>query len=77
VRLCGSEKQADGYDNRFRARVREIIYLGDHVRVRLAIDDTTELMAKVPIDSADAALSPDAQVVVAWSAGDCHAFAPE
>ncbi len=77
VRLCGSDKQADGYDNRFPARVREIIYLGDHVRVRLALDDATELMAKVPIDSADASLAPDAKILVAWRAGDCRAFAPE
>ncbi len=64
-------------DNRFPATVREIIYLGDHVRVRLVALGGDELTAKLPAAGLGADIAPGAEVAVSWSAGDCHAFAPE
>jgi putative spermidine/putrescine transport system ATP-binding protein len=58
------------------ATVAEVIYLGDHVRVRLALEGGLELVAKRPAAAA-AGLAPGASVAVAWQPGDAIAFAPD
>jgi putative spermidine/putrescine transport system ATP-binding protein len=59
--------------NAFEARVREIIYHGDHVRVRVALPGGESLFVKAD-RLPRAYLQPDAAVTVAWSPDDCRAF---
>ena len=63
--------------NEFPAEVREVIYLGDHVRVRVAALGVDEINAKVPISLLAADVTPGAAVTIAWDAEDCQAFKPE
>jgi len=63
--------------NRFRATVRETIYLGDHVRIRLVVFGTTEIMAKVPTGTVGVEATPGDEVFVQWRSEDCLAFSPE
>jgi putative spermidine/putrescine transport system ATP-binding protein len=65
---------AAGCANALRARVEDVIYLGDHARVRLRVLDTTELVAKLPIREADAAVTRGDAVDVGWRAEDARAF---
>ncbi len=63
--------------NEFPAEVREVIYLGDHVRVRVAALGVDEINAKVPVSRLAADVTPGAAVTIAWDAADCQAFKPE
>ncbi|GIX10243.1 ABC transporter ATP-binding protein [Elioraea sp.] len=68
---------ADLSEDAIPARVLETIYLGDHVRVRLALEGGAEVMAKRPIAAADPRLVPGAEAAVAWQPEHAIAFAPE
>jgi putative spermidine/putrescine transport system ATP-binding protein len=68
---------ADLSEDAIPALVRETIYLGDHVRVRLALEGGAEVMAKRPIAAADPRLVPGAEAAVAWQPEHAIAFAPE
>jgi putative spermidine/putrescine transport system ATP-binding protein len=62
-------------DNHFRAVLRGMVYLGDHLRLFLAISGyPIELVAKVAITKRRVALEPGAELDVSWSAADCHAL---
>jgi putative spermidine/putrescine transport system ATP-binding protein len=61
--------------NALAATVAEVIYLGDHVRVRLALEVGGEITAKRPAAAASR-LAPGAAVAVAWSPEHAYAFAP-
>jgi putative spermidine/putrescine transport system ATP-binding protein len=63
--------------NRFRATVRETIYLGDHVRIRLAVFGAIEIMAKLPTATVGLEPTPGDELTVQWRAEDCLAFSPE
>ncbi len=57
--------QGEGADvNRFSARVREIIYLGDHVRIRLDLAGQHDFTVKTPISQLDRQLQSGDQVQV-------------
>jgi putative spermidine/putrescine transport system ATP-binding protein len=58
------------------ATVAEVIYLGDHVRLRLSLSGGAEMTAKRPAASATAALVPGVAVAVAWQPEHAVAFAP-
>jgi putative spermidine/putrescine transport system ATP-binding protein len=62
---------------RLAGALREVIYLGDHVRARVAIGAHEEFMVKRPISEAH--LLPDigAPVEVFWTPEHCRAFAEE
>ncbi|WP_291297798.1 ABC transporter ATP-binding protein [Elioraea sp.] len=63
-------------ENALAATVAEVIYLGDHVRVRLSLADGAEITAKRPASAAMAGLVPGAAVAVAWQPEHAVAFAP-
>ena len=60
--------------NRFTARVEEMIYLGDHRRVRLSLAGTDDFIVKVPAGHAHGALAVGASVSVGWLWSDCRAL---
>ncbi|MCL4744127.1 MAG: ABC transporter ATP-binding protein [Burkholderiaceae bacterium] len=74
--VLGDHEAKRAAENAFRARIVEVIYLGDHLRVRLAVVDTSlELLAKVHVGSSPASLGVGLEVDLAWSARDCLALA--
>ncbi len=60
--------------NRLPATVQELIYLGDHTRVRLALAGRDDVIVKVPAGHAQAGLAPGAAVTVGWRWQDCRAL---
>jgi putative spermidine/putrescine transport system ATP-binding protein len=57
--------------------LREIIYLGDHVRARVALAGNGEFMVKRPISEAHTLPRIGAAVEVFWTPEHCRAFAQE
>jgi putative spermidine/putrescine transport system ATP-binding protein len=62
--------------NRLDARVLERIYLGDHLRLRLAVADAEDFMVKVPFADSAEAFQTGHTVSVCWAAKDCRALDP-
>ncbi|MBI1209128.1 MAG: polyamine ABC transporter ATP-binding protein [Azospirillum sp.] len=64
-----------GDPNRLPAAVREMIYLGDHVRVRMEVAGNTNFVAKVPISHVSPAMTVGAAMTVGLPAAHLRAFA--
>ena len=60
--------------NTVGAQVEELIYLGDHIRVRANVCGNDDFIIKVPNASGHAALDPGATMNIGWSAEDCRAL---
>ncbi|MFC7610228.1 TOBE domain-containing protein [Teichococcus aestuarii] len=58
------------------ARLVEVIFQGDHVRLRLSLGDGAEVVAKRPV-GAGMLPEPGTLVSVAWDPAHAHAFAAE
>ena len=62
---------------RLAGSLREIIYLGDHVRARVALTGNEEFMVKRPISEAHSLPQIGTAVEVFWTPEHCRAFAQE
>ncbi|EPC04256.1 spermidine/putrescine ABC transporter ATP-binding protein [Litchfieldella anticariensis FP35 = DSM 16096] len=62
------------FDNRFTAKVQEVIYLGDHLRTRLAVCGNEEFIIKTPNAEGHSALRPGQEIEIGWSRADCRAL---
>jgi putative spermidine/putrescine transport system ATP-binding protein len=60
--------------NTFDAQVRELIYLGDHIRTRVRLCGNDEFVIKIPNASNHASLSVGETVKVGWTVDDCRAL---
>ncbi len=66
---------ADGC--RLAGTLREVIYLGDHVRARVALPGNDDFTVKRPIDEAHRLPAIGEVVELAWAPEHCRAFARE
>ena len=64
------------HDNIFEGDVLELIYLGDHIRVRMKVCGNDEFVLKMPNDSHARRLSVGERVQVGWVKEDCRALDP-
>src|SRR6185437_2282915 len=62
---------------RLTGHLREVIYLGDHVRARIALPSNDDFTVKRPIDEAHRLPAIGQPVELAWAPEHCRAFAPE
>ena len=62
---------------RLAGALREIIYLGDHVRARVELPGSEEFMVKRPISEAHALPDIGAAVEMLWAPEHCRVFAQE
>ena len=62
---------------RLSGTLREIIYLGDHVRARVALPGNDDFTIKRPIDEAHKLPAVGNAVELAWAPEHCRAFARE
>ena len=65
------------FANRFKASVLEVIYFGDHDRVRLAMLGQEDFVARIPASAPGSALRVGAEVEVGWSPDHCRALDPQ
>jgi putative spermidine/putrescine transport system ATP-binding protein len=71
--VIAPEGSAD-LDNVFEAQVRELIYLGDHIRTRVNVCGNDEFIVKVPNSSHSPDLAVGAKVRIGWITQDCRAL---
>ncbi|AMD01523.1 ABC transporter ATP-binding protein [Halomonas chromatireducens] len=62
------------FDNYFEGEVKEVIYLGDHLRTRLAVCGNDEFILKTPNAKGHPSLRPGQTIKVGWSSKDCRAL---
>ncbi|MEL6734966.1 MAG: ABC transporter ATP-binding protein [Pseudomonadota bacterium] len=60
--------------NILEGEIRELIYLGDHIRTRMSIAGNEEFIVKVPNNAGHKPLAEGAKVKVGWKAQDCKAL---
>jgi len=60
--------------NRFDAEVRELIYLGDHVRTRVSVCGHDDFIVKLPNAEGAMQFEPGAKITVGWKIEDCRAL---
>ncbi len=65
------------YRNEFETTIDDMIFLGDHLRVRMAVGGCSDFIAKIPNVVGHGAVLPGDTVTVGWAALDCRALAPE
>ena len=56
------------------ARVEELIYLGDHIRVRCAVAGSTDFVVKLPNSAGRTGLAEGETTTVGWHPSDCRAL---
>ena len=62
--------------NRLEGEIKELIYLGDHIRTRLLVAGNDDFVVKVPNRSRGAGLKEGARVTLGWRTEDCRALDP-
>ncbi len=62
--------------NNVPGRIKELIYLGDHIRVRISLCGTDEFIVKVRNDADRRTLNVGDEILVGWYAEDCRALDP-
>ena len=65
---------AGSMPNMFDATVKELIYLGDHVRTRVNVCGNRDFVIKIPNSSDHATLKLDDSITVGWNVEDCRAL---
>ncbi len=60
--------------NNLPARIEELIYLGDHIRVRMSVARTDEFVVKVRNAASRRTLKVGEEVNVGWRSQDCRAL---
>ncbi len=71
VALNPAESQLE---NVFEGSVKELIYLGDHLRARMDVCGNDEFVVKVPNASGRLSINKGEHIQVGWTADDCRAL---
>ena len=64
-------------DNKHKGKIEEVIYHGDHTRVRLNLLDNKNFILKVPNSSARMDIKLGNEIIVGWDSYDCRALDPK
>ncbi|MBZ9603062.1 ABC transporter ATP-binding protein [Phyllobacterium chamaecytisi] len=60
--------------NIFKAQVAEVIYLGDHVRIRVSVCGHDDFVIKLPNSEGVVQLDPGTAITIGWKTEDCRAL---
>ena len=64
----------ESLENIFEGTVRELIYLGDHLRTRINVCGNDDFIVKVPNSAGRLKISKGEKVNVGWTFEDCRAL---
>ena len=64
-------------DNKFKGKIEEVIYHGDHTRVRLDMLGNKEFILKVPNSSARMDIKLGNEIKIGWNSFDARALDPK
>jgi putative spermidine/putrescine transport system ATP-binding protein len=62
------------FENKFEAQVKELIYLGDHIRTRVEVCGNDQFIVKVPNSYKGSNLEEGTKVKLSWKAVDSRAL---
>ncbi len=62
------------FENNFEAKVKELIYLGDHIRSRVEVCGNDQFIVKIPNSYKEANLKEGSTVKLSWKASDSRAL---
>ncbi|MGI9372987.1 MAG: ABC transporter ATP-binding protein [Hyphomicrobiales bacterium] len=62
--------------NVLEGEIRELIYLGDHIRTRMEVAGDDEFIVKIPNTSGHATLAEGTRAKIGWQTEDCRALNP-
>jgi len=62
------------FENVFDAKIKELIYLGDHIRTRVEVCGNDQFIVKVPNSYKDSNLKEGSTVKLSWKASDSRAL---
>ncbi len=62
------------FENKFEAHVKELIYLGDHIRTRVEVCGNDQFIVKVPNSYKGSNLKEGSNVKLSWKASDSRAL---
>jgi len=65
---------AKGVKNVVKGRIEELIYLGDHIRVRMNVAGNPEFIVKVRNKGDQRSLSEGQEIKIGWNSSDCKAL---
>ena len=65
------------YANRFDAGIEDIMFLGDHLRLRVSVCGSTDFIVKIPNIVGHGAVLEGDRVQIGWTETDCRALAPD
>ncbi|WP_407119495.1 ABC transporter ATP-binding protein [Bradyrhizobium sp. LMG 9283] len=60
--------------NIFSANVAEVIYLGDHVHIRVSVCGHDDFVIKLPNSEGEVQVEPGAAITLGWKTEDCRAL---
>ncbi len=64
-------------DNNHKGKIEEIIYHGDHTRVRLNVLGNSEFILKVPNSSQNLDIKMGNEINISWNSSDARALDPK
>ena len=64
-------------DNNYKGKIEEVIYHGDHTRVRLNVLGNTEFILKVPNSTSNLELKVTQDIKIGWNSVDARALDPK
>jgi len=70
----GINAEEGEFENKFEAQVKELIYLGDHIRTRVEVCGNDQFIVKVPNSYKDSNLKEGTKVKLSWKASDSRAL---
>ena len=73
-RVAVNPSNEGDYQNVFKAKIEELIYLGDHIRTRASVCGDDEFVVKIANASALSAIKTGTEVTFGWKAEDCRAL---
>lgn len=62
--------------NTLKGEIKELIYLGDHIRTRMEVAGHDDFIVKVPNTYGHAALAEGTKATIGWHTEDCRALDP-
>ena len=68
---------SDKMDNIHKGKIEEVIYHGDHTRVRIDLLGNKEFILKVPNSSANMDIKMGNEINVSWNSHDARALDPK
>jgi len=64
-------------DNNYKGKIEEVIYHGDHTRVRINVLDNDQFILKIPNSKSNLDIKLGKEINVGWNIKDSRALDPK